>query len=162
MSIEDKQNNAISHQYAEKARALVHADSQWMLWIGRFMSALVILFLVVDGAIKVMQLTPAVEGTVQLGYPAGVVVWLGFVLLVSVVLYTIPRTAILGAILLTGYLGGATATQVRVENPWFLFPVVLGVLIWAGLFMRDNRLRALILGRNGRLPSDQRRRTEGE
>ena len=94
-----------------------------------------------------MKPAPVVEGTVQLGYPESVLLGLGIVLLACTVLYVIPRTAILGAILLTGYLGGAVATHVRVGNPLFthvLFPVYLGVLIWGGLYLRDERLRALI------------------
>jgi DoxX-like protein len=91
-----------------------------------------------------MKLAPAVEGTARLGYPVGLVVPIGIVLLACIAVYLIPRTSVLGAILLTGYLGGATATQVRLENPWFLFPVGVGVLIWGGLFLRDDRLRALI------------------
>ena len=91
-----------------------------------------------------MKLAPAVEGTARLGYPVGLVVPIGIVLLACIAGYLIPRTSVLGAILLTGDLGGATATQVRLENPWFLFPVGVGVLIWGGLFLRDDRLRALI------------------
>lgn len=114
---------------------------------GWIISALVILFLVFDSAIKLARLEPAVAGTVELGYPAGVVFWLGLILLACTVLYAVPRTAILGAILLTGYLGGATATQVRVESPSFWFPILLGVLAWAGLYLRDAGLRSLILPR---------------
>ena len=114
-------------------------------WTGRVISALVVAFLLFDGGIKVMRLEPAVEGSVQLGYPEGTVFGIGLALLVSTVLYAVPRTAFLGAILLTGYLGGAVATQVRVEDPWFLFPAFLGVLVWGGLFLRDERVRALIL-----------------
>ncbi len=114
------------------------------VWAGRIISALVVLFMLFDSGIKVMQLAPAVEGTVRLGYPAGVVLPLGIALLACTILYAIPRMSVLGAILLTGYLGGATATQVRVEDPWFLFPVGIGVLVWGGLYLRDARLRALI------------------
>ena len=113
------------------------------LWAGRIISALCVLFLVLDGVLKVMKLPPAVEGTVRLGYPEGLVLRLGIAVLVCTVVYAIPRTSILGAILLTGYLGGATATHVRVGEPFF-FPILFGVLIWAGLFLRDDRLRALI------------------
>jgi len=87
-----------------------------------------------------------VEGTLQLGYPESVILGLGIILLACTVVYLMPRTAILGAILLTGYLGGAVATHVRVGSPLFshvLFPVYLGVLIWGGLYLRDERLRAL-------------------
>jgi hypothetical protein len=103
-----------------------------------------VLFLLFDAGLKIAKAPAAVQGTVQLGYPAGVIVWLGITLLVSTILYVIPQTAVLGAILLTGYLGGATATQVRVENAWYLFPPFLGVLIWGGLFLREDRLRELL------------------
>jgi hypothetical protein len=114
------------------------------VWMGRILSGLLTLFLLFDASIKLMKVAAAVEGTVRLGYPIGSIVPIGFALLVSVVLYVIPPTSILGAILLTGYLGGATATQVRVGDPWFVFPVVLGVLIWLGLYLRDAHLRALL------------------
>jgi hypothetical protein len=118
--------------------------SKTSLWAGRIISALVALFLLFDSTIKVLKLAPALEGTVRLGYPVSVVFPLGIILLTCTVAYLIPRTSVLGAILLTGYLGGATATQVRVQDPWFLFPVGLGMLVWAGLFLRDDQLRALI------------------
>jgi DoxX-like protein len=114
------------------------------LWAGSIVSALMVLFLMFDGGIKVMKLAPAVEGTTRLGYPASIVLPLGIVELVCLFLYVVPRTSILGAILLTGYLGGATATQVRLRDPWFLFPVAVGALVWLGPFLRDHRLRALI------------------
>ena len=114
------------------------------LWAGRVISALVVIFLLFDAAVKLLKLPVAMEGTTRLGYPAGVVFPLGIVLLACVALYVIPRTSVLGAILLTGYFGGATATNVRVQNPWILFPVVIGVLVWAGLYLRDDRLRQLI------------------
>jgi hypothetical protein len=112
--------------------------------IGRVISALVVLFMLFDSGTKVVQLAPAVEGTARLGYPVSVVLPLGIALLACTMLYAIPSTAVLGAILLTGYLGGATATQVRMGDPWFLFPVGIGVLVWSGLFLRDARLRVLI------------------
>ena len=118
-----------------------------MLWAGRIMTALPVLFLLMDGIMKLMKPQPVVKATVELGYPEGVIMGLGIVLLVCVILYVVPRTAVLGAILLTGYLGGAIATHVRVGNPLFshvLFPVYLGVLIWGGLFLRDRRLREFI------------------
>ena len=117
------------------------------LWAGRIISALPIVFLVVDDAMKVMKAPVAVEGSIQLGYPERVVLAIGVVLLVCTLLCIIPRTSILDAILLTGYLGGAIATQVRVGNPLFthiLFPVYVGVMVWGGLFLRDKRLRELI------------------
>ena len=121
--------------------------SKTSLWAGRIISALVVLFMVFDGAIKVLRLPPAIEGTLNLGYPASVVFPLGIVMLVCVLLYVIPQSSVLGAILMTAYLGGAVATHVRVGNPLFshvLFPTYIGVLAWLGLFLRDERLRALI------------------
>jgi hypothetical protein len=118
-----------------------------MLWAGRIISGLTALFLLFDGVLKLVKPAPVVEGTVRLGYPESVILSLGIVLLVCTVLYVIPPTAVLGAILLTGYLGGAVATHVRVSDPLFshvLFPVYLGVLLWGGLYLRDDRLRALI------------------
>ena len=121
--------------------------SKGRLWTGRIMSTLPALFLLIDGVGKLVKPAPVVQGTVQLGYPESVLVGLGIVLLSCTVLYVIPRTAILGAILLTGYLGGAIATHVRVGSPLFshiLFPFYLAVLLWGGLYLRDARLRALI------------------
>ena len=114
------------------------------LWAGRIISTLVILFLLFDSGLKVMKLAPAVEATARLGYPTSLVLPIGIAELICVLLFVIPRTSILGAVLLTGYLGGATATQVRLEDPWFFFPVVIGVLVWGGLLLRDERLRALL------------------
>ncbi len=119
-------------------------------WTGRVLRALVVLFLLMDGVMKVLRAPPAVEGTVQLGYPESTVFTLGALVLLGTLLYVIPRTALLGAIVLTGFLGGAVATHVRVGNPLFshtLFPVYLGVMLWAGLVLGDVRLRALLLGR---------------
>jgi len=118
-------------------------QSKKMLWTGRVISALVVLFLLVDGAGKVARFAPYLEGTVKVGYPASLVVPIGIVLLICTVVYAIAQTSVLGAILLTGYLGGATATHVRVGQP-FWFPIMMGVLVWAGLFLREERLRALI------------------
>ncbi len=110
------------------------------------MSALPALFLLVDASMKFVKPAFVVEATVQLGYPEGVVVGLGLVLLACTGLYLVPRTSVLGAILLTGYLGGAVATHVRVGSPAFaiLFPVLLGALLWGGLLLRDDRVAALI------------------
>jgi len=120
--------------------------SPTMRWAGYIMSALPAVFLLVDGAMKLMKPVPVVEATVQLGYPDSVIMPLGIVLLACTMLYVIPRTAVLGAILLTGYLGGAVATHVRVSDGLFplLFPVLVGALVWGGLYLRDDRLRALL------------------
>jgi hypothetical protein len=127
--------------------------SKKSLWAGRIISALMVAFLLFDGGVKVMRMAPAVDATVRLGYPARLLLAIGIAELSCTILFAIPRTAILGAILVTGYLGGATATQVRLEDPWFFFPVVIGVLVWAGLYLRDERLRALIPLRT--VPTDQ-------
>ena len=121
----------------------VGVTSKAKLWTGRVITIFTVAFLLFDTMVKVLNLPVAVEGTVRLGYPARLVMYIGIVELVCLGAYLYPRTAVLGAILLTGYLGGATATQVRVEDPWFIFPVVVGVLVWVGLFLRDERLRPL-------------------
>lgn len=121
--------------------------SNAQLWTGRVLGGLCVLFLVVDAAAKIARLDPVVQGTVELGYPDAVLVPLGLVLLASTVLYAIPGSALLGAILLTGYLGGAVATHVRVSHPLLthtLFPVWLGAALWGALWLRDPRLRALL------------------
>ena len=117
------------------------------LWTGRVLSGLGALFLLFDGVIHVLKITPVVEAFAQLGYPLGVSVTLGIIEIVCVILYLIPRTSVFGAILLTGYLGGAIATQVRVGAPLFsttLFPIYVALLIWGGLYLRDDAVRALI------------------
>jgi hypothetical protein len=113
------------------------------LWTARVLGTLVILFLLVDGAGKVARLPAYVEGTARVGYPAGVLVPLGLVLIASTVLYTLRRTAVLGAVLLTGYLGGAVATHVRMGEP-FWFPLLFGVILWGCLYLRDERVRSLL------------------
>ena len=121
--------------------------SKARLWTGRILSGLAVLFLLFDAIIKLIKIRPVLEGFAKLGYPEGVAVPIGIVLLVCVVIYVIPRTSVLGAILLTGYLGGAVATHVRVGDPLLshvLFPTYVGLLIWGGLYLREERLRALI------------------
>ena len=120
--------------------------SKGMLWSGWVVSALPVLFLLMDGVMKLMKPEIVVKTTVQLGYPESVILGLGILLLACTVLYLIPRTCILGAILLTGYLGGAVAAHVRVEDGVFpaLFPVILGALLWGGLVLRDGQLRAFL------------------
>jgi hypothetical protein len=119
--------------------------SKGTLWAGRIISGLPVLFLLVDGAMKLVKPAPVVEATVGLGYPESVIVPIGVVLMVCTILYLIPKTSVLGAILLTGYLGGAVATHVRTGESLFsiIFPVIFGVLLWLGLYLRDSRLRAL-------------------
>jgi hypothetical protein len=108
------------------------------------LSRLVAVFLIFDGAARLVLFTPYVEGLVQMGYPAWQGPAIGATLIVSVILYLIPRTAALGAILTTGYLGGAAAAHVRLEDAWFLFPVTLAVILWAHLYLREPRLRELL------------------
>ena len=131
------------------------------LWAGRIMSGLVIAFLAVDVVIKFVKPAPApvVETCAHLGLPLSLAPVLGMILLVSTALYVIPNTSVLGALLLTGYLGGAVATHLRVGDPLFshvLFPTYLGVLLWGGLYLRDERLRALIPLRSPKAASETR------
>ena len=115
--------------------------SRGQLWAGRIASGFVALFLLVDGGARLAGFAPYVEGMTRFGYPASLAPWVGLTLLISTLLYVISRTTVLGAILVTGYLGGATATQVRVGDPWWLFPVALGALAWGGLWLRYTALK---------------------
>jgi DoxX-like family len=118
-------------------------------WGGRILTGLPVLFLAFDVAIKLAHPQFVTEANVRLGYPDSSVFGLGIVLLTCLVLYLVPRTAILGAVLLTGYLGGAIATHVRIGDPLLshvLFPIYLAVFLWGGLYLRDGRLRG-VLGR---------------
>jgi len=127
--------------------ALPAAPPRWMRWLGFVLSGLVVLFLLMDGTMKLMQLPIVLETTAQIGWPAVSVVPLGIVLLVCTALYALPQTTVLGAILLTAYLGGSVATHARIGSPIFshmFFGIYLGVLLWGGLYLRDDRLRALI------------------
>jgi hypothetical protein len=117
------------------------------LWTGRSLSGLAILFLVFDGVTKVMKVAAVMQASAQMQYPLRLIPVIGIVLLVCTAVYAIPRTSILGAILLTGYLGGAVEAQLRAGNPLFaetLFPIYFSMLIWGGLFLRERRLRALL------------------
>lgn len=115
-----------------------------MIWIGWLLSALPSLMLLFSGGMKLVKPEDVVKGFEHLGYPEHLALALGIVEIGCTLVYLIPRTAVLGAILLTGYLGGAIATHVRLLEIQFLAPLVLGVLIWGGLFLRDPRVRALI------------------
>lgn len=121
--------------------------SKWALWAGWGMTGLVVLFLLFDGATKLAMERHVVEATKEIGYPLDVIPALGIICLVCTVLYVVPRTAVLGAILLTGFLGGAIASKVRIDAPLFsstLFGVYVALLVWGGLYLRDDRLRALL------------------
>jgi hypothetical protein len=115
-------------------------------WAGRIISALAVLFLVMDGVTHLIRPAPVAEAFNRLGFPLSLSIELGIIELICVVVYAVPRTSILGAILLTGYLGGAVATHLRVLDPVFdtIFPVLIGVLVWGGLFFLEPRLRALL------------------
>jgi hypothetical protein len=118
--------------------------SKTMLWTGRIMSALPVLIVLMASVMKLLKVPAVVEGTAHAGFSTGLIVPIGIVELVCVIVYVIPRTAVLGAILLTGLLGGATVTTLRIGDPTFPMPVVLGMMAWGGLYLRDQRLRALI------------------
>lgn len=119
----------------------------WMRRAGYGLSALVILFMLMDATMKLLQLPIVMETTAQIGWPATSVVPLAIILLICTALYAYPPTAVLGAVLLTAYVGGAVATHARIGSPVFshmLFGVYLGAMLWGGLYLRDDRLRALI------------------
>ena len=125
----------------------MQATPPWKVRTGYALSGVVALFLLSDAIMKLMQIPIVLETTAELGWPVGSVVPLGIVLLLATGLYVFPRTSMLGAILLTGYLGGAVATHLRLQSPLFshtLFGVYLGIAAWAGLYLRDPRLRALL------------------
>ena len=122
---------------------LSHVGSKRCLWIGKILRWIAVGFLLFDSSGKILQVPPVIEGTVELGYPPDIVFDLGVTLLSCVVTYMIPRTSLLGAVLLTAYLGGAVATHVRVGSPLFthvLFPTYVAALLWCGLILRDARL----------------------
>ncbi len=128
--------------HARSASQAARATSRAELWTGRIASGFVSLFLLLDGGLRLVGFAPYVEGLTKFGVPAELAPWIGLSLVVSTLLYVLPRTAILGAILVTGYLGGAAAIQARMSSAWFLFPIALGVVAWAGLWLRDGSLRA--------------------
>src|SRR6266436_7899958 len=128
------------------SRTQARPVSKGRLWAGRIISGLVVLFLLFDGITKLMKVAPVLEASAQLGYPVSTIAGIGITALVCTVVYAIPQTSVLGAILLTGYLGGAVASNVRIGNPMFsnvLFPVYFAFVLWGGLYLRDKRLRAL-------------------
>lgn len=120
--------------------------SKTRTWTGRILSGWIALFLLFDGTVKLLHSPAAVEATTRIGFPARLMTVIGIVELLCLALYLAPRTSVLGAVLLTGFLGGATATQVRVENFWFVLPVAIGVLAWIALFLRAGGYLPLRLG----------------
>ena len=121
-----------------------NSNSKKMLWTGRAVSGVTVLLMLFAAIVKLFPSPELIQGFQQSGYPGSLVVTVGVLELVCTVVYLLPPTRVLGAILLTGALGGATATNVRVDQPTWILPVVLGMLVWLGLFLRDERLRALL------------------
>ena len=126
------------------ASAAKTSPKPWLLWAGRILSALPVLMMGVGGAFAFSGSPQVVEGMSKFGYPASAVLLVGVLELVSALVYVVPRTAVLGGILMTGYLGGAVATHVRVGDPGWPLAVILGIFVWAGLYLRDERIRALL------------------
>ena len=118
--------------------------SNWKSKIGWLLSALVVLMMLLDGAVKLTMAPQVVAAITEIGFPISLTRPLGLLILACVTLYAIPRTSVLGAILLTGFLGGATAAKTRLEDPFLFLPVAIGIMAWLGLYLRDERLRALL------------------
>ena len=127
---------------ASGAQALSVSKKQ--LWAGRIISALSVLLLLFSGVMKLLKPTPVLQGFAHYGYPESLIVVIGILEIACTLVYVIPQSSYLGAILMTAYLGGATASNVRVGDPSYFATVILGVLVWAGLYLRDARLRALL------------------
>jgi len=127
---------------ASGAQALSVSKKQ--LWAGRIISALPVLLLLFSGVMKLLKPTPVLQGFAHYGYPKSLIVVIGILEIACTLVYVIPQSSYLGAILMTAYLGGATASNVRVGDPSYFATVILGVLVWAGLYLRDARLRALL------------------
>lgn len=129
----------------EKPSDKVKTESKGLLWVSRILSGVTVLFMLFDAAGKFMMPPQVVEACTRLGFPVSLAVSVGILLLVSTIIYAIPRTAVLGAVLLTGYLGGAVAIQMRAGSSTFetVFPVLFGVIAWAGVYLRDCKLRAV-------------------
>ena len=122
-------------------------SSKTQVVVGRVLSGIAIAFLTFDSVGKLLRVQPVIDGTIQLGYPTSTIIPLGIILLSCVLIYAVPRTSVIGAMLLTGYLGGAVATHARLEHPLLshtLFPIYVAVIIWAGLVLRDAQLRILL------------------
>jgi hypothetical protein len=127
-----------------QAAASAAPTAKKMLWAGRVISAVPVLLMLFSAVLKLVKAAPVVQGFPRYGYPENLIFIIGVLELLSCIVYLIPSTAVLGAILMTGYLGGATATNVRVGDPSYIMTVLLGVFVWGGLFFRDARLRALL------------------
>ena len=117
---------------------------KWQFWTGVILSAIPILIMIMSAGMIFAKPAQAVDGLKQFGYPAHLLLPIGVIEISCALIYAIPRTSVLGAVLVTGYLGGAIATHVRVSDPGFSIALVLGIFVWAGLFLRDTRLRTLL------------------
>ena len=136
----------------EYTSAKERSRGQGAAWTGRIISGLVVVFLLFDSITKIMLNPYVLKASANLGYGAGSIQAIGIILLACVVIYVIPRTSILGAVLLTGYLGGAVEANLRAGTPLFsnlLFPVYFGILVWAGLYLRSSRVRKMFSLKNG-------------
>jgi len=126
---------------------MANVERRSTVWTGRTLTAVAVLFLIFDATVKLLQLTPAIDATAQLGFKASVLLPLGIIEALCLAAYLVPQTSVAGAILWTGYLGGAVAVQLRVGNPLFsnvLFPVYVAALLWGGLWLRRAQLRAVV------------------
>jgi hypothetical protein len=129
---------------------MLNLTSKKWLWTGRVLTTLGAAFMLFDAIIHISQIPAVVASFTQMGYPLGIIVPLSIVELISIVLYIIPSTSVWGAILLTGYLGGAVDANVRAGNPFFsliMFPVYIAIVLWAGLYLRNEKLRAVLCGK---------------
>jgi hypothetical protein len=133
----------MNHALASSSSPLATGDSRAPIWIGRVLTGLIAAFLLFDAVGKLIPLDVVVEGTQKVGYAVEVVRPLGVVLAASTLLHLIPRTQLLGALLLTAYLGGATATHVRIGTPFWM-PVLMGALLWGAYYLRSPGLRSFV------------------
>ena len=135
-----------SQVFVQTAAVPTQSASRSSLWGGRIITGLVVAFMLFDSVMHLLKPAPVVDAFHRLGLPISLSVPLGIIALVCVVLYALPGTSVLGAVVLTGYLGGAVATNLLARDPLFetVFPVLVGVFVWVGIFLRDERLRALL------------------
>ena len=138
------------HPAAAHSKEKTHGSGK-MIWSGRVLIVLTALFMLLDGVMKIIKPPQVLEANVRLAYPVSALSGIGIALIACTLIYLIPRTSMLGAILLTGYLGGAVASNVRAGSGWFetIFPVLFAVLVWAGLGLCDRRLQTLLTARDG-------------
>lgn len=140
MSLATTSNQAVP---MEQPSSGAKSASMASVWVGRILSALTVLFMLFDAIMKLAKPAPVLEASARIGIPTSQIVGIGVLLLISTIIYAIPRSAVLGAVLLTGYLGGAVAIQMRAGSPPFetVFPVLFGIVMWAGVYLRECGLR---------------------